>query len=238
MAEPRELGEKLESLPPNVRPDGRMLFGRHVSLERLDPKRHGRQLFTAFSADEEGAIWEYSTIGPFQSEAELIERYGALCARGNPLFYAIVPGDSRKAEGVAAFLNIAPGHGSIEIGYIVLGPALQNTTTATEALFLMMRHAMDDLGNRRLEWKCNTLNKASRTAAERLGFAYEGTFLQHMVVKGRSRDTAWYSLLDGEWPPMRAAFLEWLDEKNFNHDRSQKKRLSALTKKARRTMKR
>ncbi len=238
MTDERPLGEKLEELPPNVRPDGRMLFGRHVSLEKLDVRRHGQQLFQAFSQDQAGRIWDYSTIGPFEVQAAFDECYGALSARGDPLFYVVLPSDSRKPEGVAAFLNISPPHGTIEIGYIVFSPELQNTSAATEALFLMMRHAMDELGIRRLEWKCNALNDASKRAAERLGFAFEGIFRQHMVVKGRNRDTAWFSLLDKEWPPIRAAFLEWLDADNFDGDGAQIKRLSALTKKARRGLKR
>ncbi len=209
-----------------------MLYGRTVSLEKLDLRRHGRHLFEAYSADAQGAIWDYLPYGPFDAQSDLEECYGALSAAGDPLFYAVVPSGSRKPEGVASFLNIVPAHGSIEIGHINFSPTLQNTCAATEALFLMMRHAMDDLGNRRLEWKCNNLNEGSKIAALRLGFTFEGVFRQHMVVKGRNRDSAWFSILNTEWPELRAAFQNWLDPQNFGEDGTQKTRLSSLTKKA------
>ncbi|MGI9481786.1 MAG: GNAT family N-acetyltransferase [Hyphomicrobiales bacterium] len=228
----RPLGEKLDYLPPNVWPDGRMLYGASVVLQKLDMNVHGEDLWQAFSVDEKGAIWDYLPYGPFASRSGLDECYGQLGACGDPLFYAIVPNSSGRAEGVASYLNIVPANGTIEIGHINLAPSLQRTYEATEALFLMMRHAMDDLGNRRLEWKCNANNAASCRAAERLGFTFEGVFRQHIVVKGRNRDSAWFSIIDKEWPGLREAYFAWLKPENFSREGKQKKALSKLTKAA------
>ncbi len=229
MAPKARLGAVVKQPPPNVRPDGRVLFGATVTLEKLDLARHGDGLWQAFSADKAGAVWTYLPYGPFEGQAEFERCYKVLSDSGDPLFYAIIPRATRVPAGVASYLNIVPQHGSIEIGHINLSPALQHTREATEALFLMMRHAVDDLGNRRLEWKCNALNAASRSAAERLGFTFEGIFRQHLVVKGRNRDSAWYSIVDGEWPHLREAFLTWLNDDNFTAKGAQKKALSELT---------
>ena len=149
-------------------------------------------------------------------------------ARDDPLFFAIIEQASGKASGMASYLNIVPDMGCIEIGHIWFAPPLQKTRAATEAIFLMMRHVFDDLGYRRLEWKCNALNEASMRAARRFGFTYEGTFRQHMVVKGRNRDTAWFALLDREWPAVRAAFERWLAPENFDGQGRQRMSLTAL----------
>jgi RimJ/RimL family protein N-acetyltransferase len=226
------LGEKLAYLPPNVRPDGRMLYGTSVNLQKLDMQVHGDDLWHAYSADKAGAIWDYLPYGPYEDPAGLVAGYEALSSGSDPFFYAILPKPSNRAEGVASYLNIVPGHGSIEIGHINLSPSLQRTRAATEALFLMMRHAMDELGNRRLEWKCNGLNARSRRAAERLGFTFEGVFRQHFIAKGRNRDSAWFSIIDKEWPPLRAAFLTWLNDDNFDDAGKQKTSLSKLTRAA------
>jgi RimJ/RimL family protein N-acetyltransferase len=137
-------------------------------------------------------------------------------ASADPLFFAIVDLESQRARGMASFMRIVPEHGVIEIGHIWFAPVMQRTREATEAIYVVARHAFDDLGNRRLEWKCNALNDASRRAALRFGFTYEGVFRQHLVVKGRNRDSAWYSMLDGEWPRARAAFETWLRADNFD----------------------
>jgi RimJ/RimL family protein N-acetyltransferase len=137
------------------------------------------------------------------------------------------PADGRPL-GLASYLRIEPAFGTIEIGHIWFGPSLQRTTAATEAIYLLARHAFDDLGYRRLEWKCNALNAASRRAAERFGFTFEGVFRQHQVVKGRNRDTAWYAITDGEWPPIRAGFEAWLDPGNFHPDGTQRRPLGEL----------
>jgi len=230
---PPQLGEKLDYLPPGVRPDGRMLYGTSVTLQKLDMQVHGEGLWQAYSADKAGAIWDYLPYGPFANQAELVSGYEKLSAGNDPFFYAIIAKSSGRVEGVASYLNIVPVHGSIEIGHINLAPSLQKTRAATEALFVMMRHAMDDLGNRRLEWKCNALNAGSRRAAERFGFTFEGVFRQHFIAKGRNRDSAWFSIIDKEWPPLREAYLTWLKDENFDARGKQKIPLSKLTQKAR-----
>lgn len=190
------------------------LEGMLVRLEPVDVARHADQLFAAQSGAPE--LWEYLPYGPFASETDfrawLTERAGS----SDPLFYAIVDRASARAMGMASFLRVEPEHGVIEVGHIWYAPALQRTRHATEAMYVMASHAFEDLGYRRYEWKCNALNEPSRRAALRLGFTFEGVFRQHMVVKGRNRDTAWYSMLDGEWPAARAAFEAWLRPENFD----------------------
>ena len=156
--------------------------------------------------------------------SELTER----AATSDPLFFAIVERRSRRALGMASFLRIEQGHGVIEVGHIWYSPALQRTRLATEAMYVMARHVFDDLGYRRYEWKCNALNEPSRRAAVRLGFTFEGVFRQHMVIKGANRDTAWYSMLDGEWPAAKAAFEAWLRPDNFDADGRQLRSLAEL----------
>ncbi len=153
----------------------------------------------------------------------------ATCGRADPLFFSIFgeggSGERATAAGLASYLRIAPAAGTIEVGHIHLAPALQRTRAATEAMFLMMRQAFD-LGYRRYEWKCDALNAVSRRAAERLGFTYEGTFRHHLVYKGRNRDTAWYAIVDADWPPVRAAYEAWLDPANFDRDGRQRRPLA------------
>ena len=224
----RPRGAVVEDWQPRLAPDSRLLFGADVTVEPLDVPHHARALWKAFAADSEGRLWDYLGYGPFASELELARTYERVAAGSDPKFYALVPRLSRNAEGVASFLRITPEHGVIEIGHICLAPSLQRTRAATEALFLMMRHALDELGYRRLEWKCDALNQPSRAAAERLGFTYEGTFRRHMVVKGRNRDTAWYAVIAEDWPPLREAFNHWLAPGNFDADGRQKKPLSVF----------
>jgi RimJ/RimL family protein N-acetyltransferase len=226
--ESRPVGGPVDKVPARV-PDGRALFGRFVTMEPVSDARHGADLWRSFAdSDPEGRLWTYLGYGPFAGEAEFRRWLGERQASLDPLFYAAVPRDSGKASGMASFLRITPEHGVIEIGHIWLSPGLQQTREATDALFVMMRHAMDELGYRRLEWKCDALNAPSRRAALRLGFTFEGIFRQHMVVKGGNRDTAWYSFLDTEWPRLRAAFQAWLGDDNFDRQGRQHKTLSAL----------
>ena len=222
------VGGPVDKVPARA-PDDRALFGRFVTMERVSEARHGGDLWRSVAgSDPEGRLWTYLGYGPFASEAEfrrwLSEREASL----DPLFYAVVPRASGKASGMASFLRITPEQGVIEIGHIWLSPGLQQTREATDALFVMMRHALDELGFRRLEWKCDALNAPSRRAALRLGFIFEGIFRQHMVVKGRNRDTAWYSIIDSEWPRLRSAFQAWLGDDNFDTQGSQRKPLAAF----------
>jgi RimJ/RimL family protein N-acetyltransferase len=199
------------------------LEGTRVRLEPLDADRHAARLFHAGGADP--AIWTYLAYGPFADEAEMHAHLAAQAASEDPLYFAVV---TDRPLGVASYLRMQPEHGVIEIGHIWFAAALQRTPAATEAIYLLAREAFDGLGNRRLEWKCDAANARSRRAAERFGFGFEGVFRQHMIVKGRNRDTAWYALLDGEWPAARAAFEAWLDPANFDADGRQRRSLAAL----------
>jgi RimJ/RimL family protein N-acetyltransferase len=210
---------------PARRPDRSPIEGAHVRLEPVDPGRHQIGLFVAAG---EPAIWDYLPYGPFEDEAALAAQLEANAASEDPRFYAIIDLRDGRAGGVASYLRITPEHGVIEIGHIWLGLGLQRTREATEAIFLLARHAFDDLGYRRFEWKCNAANAASRKAAERFGFTFEGIFRQHQIVKGRNRDTAWYAILDHEWPAIRTAFETWLDDDNFDETGHQRRRLSDL----------
>lgn len=203
-----------------------VLEGELVRLEPVDADRHGAHLFSAQVAAPE--IWEYLPDGPFRGELEFRTWLVASAASEDPMFFAIVDRASGRALGMASYLRITPQHGVIEVGYIWYSPALQRTRLATEAMYVMARHVFDDLGYRRYEWKCNALNEPSRRAALRLGFTYEGVFRQHMVVKDRNRDTAWYSMLDSEWPAAKAAFQAWLRSENFDAEGRQLRSLAEL----------
>jgi RimJ/RimL family protein N-acetyltransferase len=217
----------VDPLPSALWPARMPHTGRFVDLEPLDARVHAVELFEAGHAAPDAArIWDYLPYGPFASPEAFTGWLRGCSAGADPLFFAIRDGVTGKACGMASFLNIVPINGTIEIGHIWFGPDLQNTPSATEALFLMMGHAMDELGNRRLEWKCNALNRASRRAAVRLGFAFEGIFYQHSVVKGRNRDTAWFSILDDEWPAIRENFQRWLAPANFDVEGRQRSSLS------------
>jgi RimJ/RimL family protein N-acetyltransferase len=200
-----------------------------VRLEPVDVAAHAASLYALSHAQpEDAALWTYLAYGPFSDQGAFDNWLEERARSSDPLFFAIVDLATGAASGMASYLNIVPANGSIEIGHIWFAPPLQKTRAATEAIYLMCRHVFDDLGYRRLEWKCNALNDASMRAARRFGFTYEGTFRQHMVVKGRNRDTAWFAMLDREWPPIRAAFGRWLAPENFDAAGRQRTSLSAL----------
>jgi RimJ/RimL family protein N-acetyltransferase len=202
--------------------DGR--FGR---LEPLDSGRHARALYAQIAVDATGKDWTYLPYGPFESFENYRRWIDETCRGTDPLFFAIVARPDMTPVGVASYLRIAPAVGSIEVGHIHYSAALKQTPLATEAMFLMMQRAFSS-GYRRYEWKCDALNAASRAAAERLGFTYEGTFRQATVYKGRNRDTAWFSVIDSEWPELQHAFLRWLSDENFDRDGRQRARLGDL----------
>jgi RimJ/RimL family protein N-acetyltransferase len=202
------------------------LSGRTVVLEPLDAARHGDELFAAAEGADD--TWSYLPYGPFATKEEFIRWLRAHAATADPMAFAIIDRSERVARGIATFMSIVPEHGVIEIGHIWLSPALQRTRQATEAIYVMARHAFESLGNRRLEWKCDAANAASRRAAERFGFVFEGVFRQHRVVKGRNRDTAWYSITDVEWPRCRSAFEAWLAADNFDDAGRQKRSLADI----------
>lgn len=205
-----------------TRPSRVTLEGRYVRVEPLDAVRHGDALWEAIGGPRHEALWDWMPDGPFAERSALDEVLRAKTVSEDPMFFAIVDG---RALGHASLMRMDPKNRVIEVGGIMYSPALQRTRGATEAMYLMARYVFEDLGYRRYEWKCNALNEPSRRAALRLGFQFEGIFRQHMIVKGRNRDTAWFSMLDSEWPARKAAFERWLDPANFDADGKQKSSL-------------
>lgn len=226
MSDHPKLGFPLPHWTPPAAPDGRVLEGHHVRLERMEADTHAGDLHRACSGHD--ALWTYLPYGPFPSAAGY-HRWAKDTATGtDPLFYALRDRATGHCGGVASYLRITPAAGSIEVGHICLSPEIARSRVATEGLFLMMDHAFG-LGYRRYEWKCDALNLPSRRAAQRLGFSYEGTFRQMSVVKGRNRDTAWFSVIDTEWGALREAYAAWLSPNNFDGRGRQRERLSDLT---------
>jgi RimJ/RimL family protein N-acetyltransferase len=219
------VGERVENWTPPPIPSDAAMEGHFCRLERLDPSRHGRSLFAANAADVDGAMWTYLGYGPFPDFDAYMEWLAAQSRRTDIMFFAIVDRPSGQALGLASYLRIEPAAGSIEVGHLAYSPGLQRTPAATEAMSLMMGRAFE-LGYRRYEWKCNALNAPSCAAARRLGFVFEGIFRQALVVKGRNRDTAWFSVVDGEWPLLRDRFARWLAPTNFDDRGRQRRSLS------------
>ena len=224
----QEVGLPVIGWRPPARPDDRALNGRLCTLERLDDERHARALYDANAHDHEGRMWTYLPHGPFADFSGYRAWIKNACNSTDPWFYAIVDHATGRAAGIAAYLRINPEAGSIEVGALVFSPLLQRRAAATEAMMLMMARAFA-LGYRRYEWKCDALNQASRKAALRLGFRYEGTFRKAAVIKGRNRDTAWYAITDDEWPALSHIFARWADLANFDDAGRQRVALSALT---------
>jgi RimJ/RimL family protein N-acetyltransferase len=196
-------------------------------LEPLNADLHTADLWNAIHGHDE--VWTYLADGPYQSEADLRRALEEKQAGSSAVFSAIVPLATGRVSGYASYMRMDPANGVIEVGNILLTPSLQRTIAATEAMYLMARHIFEDLGYRRYEWKCNANNAPSRRAALRLGFTFEGIFRQHMIVKGQNRDTAWFSMLDTEWPTRKAAFEAWLDPGNFDTHGRQIKSLAQLS---------
>lgn len=222
----QRVGVPLPDWTPPPRPPRTAMAGRTCRVEPLDVERHADELFAANALDEDGRGWTYLPYGPFRDRDDYLRWMRATCTGEDPLFHAIVDRASGRAVGVASYLRIEPAAGSIEVGHLRFSPLLQRSVASTEAMYLMMQRAFA-LGYRRYEWKCDALNAPSRAAAVRLGFTFEGVFRQAVVVKKRNRDTAWYSILDAEWPRLDAAFRRWLDPANFAADGAQRERLSA-----------
>jgi RimJ/RimL family protein N-acetyltransferase len=212
--------------PP--RPPREPMAGRLCRVEPLDPGRHAENLYRSNSLDTDGRNWTYMNYGPFDSFAAYRRWMEEFCLGEDPLFHAIVDSATGTAAGMASYHRIDPGAGVIEVGHLNYSPLLQRKPAATEAMYLMMKRAFE-LGYRRYEWKCDSLNAPSRAAAQRLGFSFEGIFRQATIYKGRSRDTAWYAAIDKEWPALERAFLRWLDPANFDSQGRQRMRLSVLT---------
>lgn len=199
--------------------------GRHVRLEPLSAGRHGDALFAASSVPDAADRFRYLPEYPPERRAAFQPWLDKAEASEDPLYFAVIDKASGDVAGRQTLMRIEPAHGVIEIGNIYWGPLVSRKPAATEALFLFAKHAFDDLGYRRFEWKCNNLNAPSKRAAIRFGFSFEGIFRQHFVIKGQNRDTAWYSIIDKEWPIVRAAYEAWLDPSNFDADGRQRRRL-------------
>jgi RimJ/RimL family protein N-acetyltransferase len=221
------LGPRLHWAPV-ARPDGRTLRGRHVSLHRLDADIHADALYHASHGDKiDPALWLYMSYGPWDDPDAFRDWVRLNSESTDPLFYAIVP-TGGDAAGQATYLRIDESNGVIEIGHIWFAAAIQRSRAATEAIYLLAKHAFDDLGYRRFEWKCHARNERSRRAAERFGFTYEGTFRNAIVQRDRNRDTAWYAIIDQDWPSVRDAFEGWLADDNFDADGKQVRSLSEI----------
>lgn len=218
------VGETLDALPDGRQPARQRFVGRSVIIEPIDPPRHGDDLYTAAcgpDGDANGAMWTYMSFGPFADRHAFQTWLAPQGTSEDPLVFALIDNASGKACGMASYLRITPQLATCEVGSIWYAPALQRSRAATEAMYLMARHVFEDLGYRRYEWKCDSHNAASRRAALRLGFSYEGLFRQHMIYKGRNRDTAWFAMTDQDWPAEKAAFEAWLADENFHGDGSQ-----------------
>ncbi len=213
-------------IAPAPRPGPAVLEGAHALIEKLDPAKHGAALWHAVRDDD--SLWTYMGYGPFAGEAAFVRWLEERAALGDPYSYAVVDRARAAATGIVTLMEIRPAMRVIEIGNIVYAPLLQRTPAATEAQYLVAAYVFGTLGYRRYEWKCNDLNAPSRRAALRLGFTFEGIFRQHMIIKGRNRDTAWYSMLDTEWPKRKDCFERWLDPSNFDADGRQRVSLSAF----------
>lgn len=223
------IGFPVEGWTARPRPPRTPMIGRTCRVEPLDLDRHAADLHEANGDDPEGRNWTYLGSHPFRDFGEYRDWLAKMDASGDPMFHAIVDAHSGKAVGVAAYLRIDPANGVIEVGHINYSPRLQRKVAATEAMFLMMRRVFDELAYRRYEWKCDALNEPSRLAAARLGFTFEGVFRQALVYKGRNRDSAWFSMLDSEWPERKAEFERWLSPANFDGEGRQLTSLSQRT---------
>lgn len=228
------IGDALDGWHAPPRPARTAIDGRFARLEPLSPDVHGRALFDAVALDVERRNWTYLPVGPFNAFGEYDAWLRKVAAGDDPLFFTLVDLERARPVGVASYLRIEPAAGSIEVGHINFSPLAQRTRAATDAMYLMMRHAFA-LGYRRYEWKCDALNAPSRVAAERFGFTFEGIFRQATVYKGRSRDTAWYSIVDHEFPALDAAYRTWLADANFDAAGQQRQRLADLIAHARTT---
>ncbi len=217
----------LSTAPPKPAkgpPERTSLIGHYTLLEPLEPLKHSSQLWNALSGHDD--VWSYLPYGPWNTEDVFLSWLKQIASLPHQLYYTVVDSASKEALGCLSLLNIEVAHGSIEIGGIFYSPRLQRTRIGTEAIYLASRYVFDELGYRRLEWKCNEANRASVQAAIRYGFVPEGTFYQHWIIKGQNRNTAWFSILDGEWPHRKLAFEEWLHPDNFDSCGRQKRRFT------------
>jgi RimJ/RimL family protein N-acetyltransferase len=210
------VGRTLDGFEPARLPRNEILEGDWCQLTPLSSKAHASDLFAAFAHDADGRDWTYLPYGPFADLSAFEAWLGSVEAAADPFFYAVLEKQSTRAVGLLSLMRMVPAHACIEVGHVHFAPAIQRTAAATEAVFLACAYAFDELGYRRMEWKCDALNERSRRAAQRLGFEFEGVFRQHLVYKDRNRDTAWYAITDREWPAVRRTQERWLAKTNFD----------------------
>ena len=222
------MAEDMSGWTPREKPGRVVLDGRYVRLEPLDAVRHGRELFEASQVADAEDKFRWLAENPVSEETAFIERNKKSVASEDPLYFAVIDKASGKVAGRQTFMRIDTQNGVIEIGNIYWGPLIARRQAATEALYLLMRHAFADLGYRRFEWKCNNDNEPSKRAALRFGFTFEGVFRQHLIVKGLNRDTAWFSIIDKEWPALEKAYEAWLAPENFDADGQQRRKLETF----------
>src|SRR5215831_19171821 len=222
------VGRLVPNWKPRLPPPRTPMVGSYCRVEPLDIEKHAIDLYAAYATDHHNRIWTYLPHGPYPRLEDYRERVRTAYLGDDPLVHAIIDTRNGKPLGQASYMSIDPRVGCIEVGGIIYSPAFQRTTAATEAIYLMMRRVFDELGYHRLAWQCNALNGPSRVAAQRLGFTFEGIFRHASVSKGRNRDTAWFSILDHEWPARKGAFERWLDPINFDSSGRQRFSLSRL----------
>ena len=221
------MARDLPNWTPRPRPSRVIIDGRYARLEPVDPTQHAVDLFDQSVAPGVEERFRYLFDTPPATLADVQSWLERMSESQDPMFWAVVDKASGRVAGRQAFMRIEPTHGVIEIGSILWGPAIARTRVATEALYLFARHAFEDLGYRRFEWKCDNRNEPSKRAARRFGFDYEGLFRQHMVIKGANRDTAWFAMVDRDWPALKLAYEAWLDPENFDEAGRQKRQLMA-----------
>lgn len=224
------IGEPLPDWVARSNPSNVTLRGEFCRLEPINPERHTGELYAAYRTAPDDRDWTYLSVGPFPDEDSYRRHLESIAQSTDPRHYAVVGPPLGQAVGTLSLMRADTRNGSIEVGWVTFSPLLKQTPASTEAHFLLMKYVFDDLQYRRYEWKCDSLNAPSRKAAERLGFTFEGIFRQAVVYKGRSRDTAWFSIIDKEWPSIKAAFLAWLSAGNFDADGEQIKTLTEIRK--------
>jgi RimJ/RimL family protein N-acetyltransferase len=220
------IGPDVLDWTPRQRPPRLVLQGRTCRLEPLNVQAHGDSLYAAYCAQTDGSDWTYLFVGPFTDAASYRAYLEDAAASADPQHWAVVDQATGNAVGTLALMRIDPVQGAIEVGSVTFSPLMKRTPMSTEAQYLLMKFVFDELGYRRYEWKCDALNAPSRQAALRLGFSFEGIFRQAVIYKGRSRDTAWFSIIDSEWPARRAAFERWLAADNFDASGQQRSKLA------------